>query len=103
PLGSINGTQVYNEADVQACAQIMSGWSIEWGSVATKFDFKFQGYMHDRRAVSAFGGAISFPARASGQGYDDGLALLDYLAHHPSTARYIAFKLVRRFVADDPP
>jgi uncharacterized protein (DUF1800 family) len=102
-LGIINGTQVYNEADVQACAQIMSGWSIEWGNVATKYDFKFIGNYHDRRAVSAFGGAVSFPARAVGQGYNDGLVLLDYLAHHPSTARYIAFKLVRRFVSDDPP
>jgi uncharacterized protein (DUF1800 family) len=102
-LGIINGTQVYNESDVQACAQIMSGWSIEWNNVPTKYDFKFVGSMHDRRAVSAFGGAVSFPARASGQGYNDGLVLLDYLAHHPSTAKYIAFKLVRRFVSDDPP
>ena len=102
-LGIINGTQVYNEDDVQACAQIMSGWSIEWGNVPTKFDFKFQGYMHDRRAVSAFGGAVSFPARSSGQGYDDGLVLLNYLAHNSATAKYIAYKLVRRFVADDPP
>jgi uncharacterized protein (DUF1800 family) len=32
-----------------------------------------------------------------------GESLIDYLAHHPSTARYLATKLVRRFVADDPP
>ena len=31
------------------------------------------------------------------------MSLLDFLAHHPSTARHLAWKLVRRFVADEPP
>ena len=30
-------------------------------------------------------------------------AVLDILAHHPSTAKFIATKLVRHFVSDDPP
>ncbi len=29
--------------------------------------------------------------------------MLDLLANHPSTAQFIATKLARRFVADDPP
>lgn len=29
--------------------------------------------------------------------------VLDILAHHPATAKFIATKLVRRFVSDDPP
>jgi uncharacterized protein (DUF1800 family) len=33
----------------------------------------------------------------------DGLMVLDILAHHPSTAKFIATKLVRHFVADNPP
>jgi uncharacterized protein (DUF1800 family) len=33
----------------------------------------------------------------------DGDAILDLLARHPSTSRFIATKLARRFVADDPP
>jgi uncharacterized protein (DUF1800 family) len=32
-----------------------------------------------------------------------GERLLDHLAHHPATARHLSTKLVRRFVADDPP
>jgi len=36
-------------------------------------------------------------------GERDGEAILDMLARHPSTARFLAGKLVRRFVADDPP
>jgi uncharacterized protein (DUF1800 family) len=39
---------------------------------------------------------------ASG-GMKDGLMVLDILAHHPSTAKFIATKLVRHFVADNPP
>jgi uncharacterized protein (DUF1800 family) len=33
----------------------------------------------------------------------DGLTVLDILAHHPSTAKFIATKLVRHFVSDIPP
>ena len=36
-------------------------------------------------------------------GRDVGLAYVDYLAHHPSTAERIARKLCVRFVSDDPP
>jgi len=36
-------------------------------------------------------------------GVNEGLAILADLARHPSTATYIATKLVRHFVADDPP
>src|SRR5207237_289802 len=36
-------------------------------------------------------------------GEQDGLEVIDILAHHPSTARFISKKLAQRFVADDPP
>src|SRR5262249_57034041 len=36
-------------------------------------------------------------------GMRDGEAVIDILADHPSTARFISTKLVRRFVSDDPP
>ena len=34
---------------------------------------------------------------------NDGLKVLDILAHHPSTAHFISLRLAQRFVADDPP
>jgi uncharacterized protein (DUF1800 family) len=34
---------------------------------------------------------------------DDGLRVIDLLARHPETARFIATKLARRFVSDTPP
>ena len=39
----------------------------------------------------------------AGGGEDDGEQVLDILAAHPSTARFIATKLARRFVSDTPP
>src|SRR5438876_47318 len=33
----------------------------------------------------------------------DGLQVIDILAHHPSTAKFISKELAQRFVADDPP
>ncbi len=39
----------------------------------------------------------------AGGGEQDGLQVIEILARHPSTARFISTKLARRFVADDPP
>ena len=36
-------------------------------------------------------------------GYEQGRAVLLMLARHPATAKHIATKLVRHFIADDPP
>jgi uncharacterized protein (DUF1800 family) len=102
-LGIIDGVHVYTEADVGAVARVISGWSINWDDGPTKYDFKYSPWLHDYDPVSAFGGAFTVPARSYGQGYADGVALIDFLAHHPSTARYVCYKLVRLFVDDDPP
>jgi uncharacterized protein (DUF1800 family) len=45
---------------------------------------------------------LGHPLKA-GRGQQDGEDVLDLLAKHPSTARFIATKLARRFVSDDPP
>jgi uncharacterized protein (DUF1800 family) len=39
----------------------------------------------------------------AGRGMEDGLDVIRMLTRHPSTARFIATKLVERFVSDDPP
>jgi uncharacterized protein (DUF1800 family) len=39
----------------------------------------------------------------SGGGQEDAEKVLDILARHPSTARFISTKLAKKFVADDPP
>ena len=60
--------------------------------------FIFRPGVHDNGEKMVLGHKI--PA---GGGVKDGLMVLDILAHHPSTAKFIATKLVRRFVADEPP
>ncbi len=54
--------------------------------------------MHDDGEKVVLGHMIK-----AGGGKKDGDAVLDLLANHPSTARFIATKLARRFVADEPP
>lgn len=101
-LGMVGGVQPFTEADVRGVAKIMSGWSINWDDNAARYDFKFLPWQHSRDAVTILGGAFTRPARSYGQGYDDGVRLIGLLAHHPATARHIAWKLCRRFVGDAP-
>ena len=54
--------------------------------------------MHDFGEKTVLGHKI--PA---GGGEQDGLQVIDILARHPSTAKFISRKLAQRFVADDPP
>jgi uncharacterized protein (DUF1800 family) len=54
--------------------------------------------MHDRGVKRVLGHTIK-----AGGGIEDAERVLDILARHPSTARFIATKLARHFVADDPP
>ena len=64
-----------------------------------------------RAAASDSSRGCTIPARKivlghtikAGGGQDDGEKVLDILAKHPSTARFISTKLVRRFVSDTPP
>src|SRR5207245_3375277 len=60
--------------------------------------FIFRPGVHDDGEKTVLGHKI--PA---GGGVNDGLMVLDILAHHPSTAKFIATKLVRHFVSDNPP
>lgn len=86
----------YTQDDVIAVARCFSGWTIY---DVTKFaEFQFNPAMHDRKEKIVLGHAI--PA---GGGEQDGLMVLDILARHPSTARYVSRRLAQRFVADEPP
>lgn len=89
-LGIINGQQSYTEADVSGVAKIVSGWALDWTAGPNQYNFKFLPWQHSLSAVSVLGGAFSRPARTYGQGYDDGVTLFNVLAHHASTAKYIA-------------
>jgi uncharacterized protein (DUF1800 family) len=86
----------YTQADVVNVARAFTGWTMRKPHEATGFEFNDK--MHDHKAKVVLGQTIK-----AGGGVEDGERVLDLLARHPSTARFVAAKLVRRFVQDDPP
>jgi uncharacterized protein (DUF1800 family) len=86
----------YTQDDVIAVARAFTGWTIY--DVNRIAEFQFNPAIHDRKEKKVLGHVI--PA---GGGEQDGLQVIDILARHPSTARFISRKLAQRFVADDPP
>ena len=86
----------YTQADVINVARAFTGWTIfdpnRYG------EFQFNPQMHDRAEKVVLG--QKFPR---GGGEEEGVKIIDMLAAHPSTARFISRKLAQRFVADDPP
>jgi len=87
----------YTQNDVKDVARALTGWSYTNGS-QNFGQFNFMANQHDRDPKTILN--IAFPA---GKGSEDGDKVIDLLAHHPATAQFIATKLVRRFVADNPP
>jgi uncharacterized protein (DUF1800 family) len=82
----------YGEDDVVAVANTLTGWTQRRGV------FEFRSDWHDPTPQRVM--EWSTPSGATGM--DAGLSLLDHLAHHRSTARYVARKLLVRFVSDRP-
>src|SRR5262245_17149791 len=86
----------YTQKDVQEVARCLTGWTLDRPRQGTQF--VFSPFMHDNGEKIVLGHKI--PA---GGGIKDGEMVIDILAHHPSTAKFISTKLVRRFVSDTPP
>jgi uncharacterized protein (DUF1800 family) len=102
----------YSQKDVQEVARCFTGWTIfapRGGSAAagalmgsaardSSGKFFFNARSHDEGEKVVLGHKI-----AAGGGMNDGLQVLEILAHHPATATFISQKLVQYFVADTPP
>jgi len=86
----------YTQDDVIEVARCFTGWTINLPDQGGGFVYRPQ--RHDGGAKRVLGHAI--PA---GGGERDGLEVIDLLVRHPSTARFVATKLVRRLVSDEPP
>ena len=86
----------YTQQDVINVARALTGWSID--NPRTGGRFVFRPDIHDAGLKTILGVTL-----APGRGIEDGEQTLDILARHPATARFIATKLARRFVADTPP
>jgi len=84
----------YTQKDVMELARCLTGWTIKnhfW-----KGQFTFNPDLHDDGKKTVLGMAIA-PA-----GQEEGESVLERLAHDPSTAHFIATKLARRFLHDQP-
>src|ERR1017187_6660671 len=86
----------YTQADVTEAARCFTGWTIVQPQRGG--EFFFNGRVHDEGPKTVLGVRIS-----AGGGMSDGEKVLDLVAHHPSTARFISQQLAIRFVADEPP
>ncbi len=85
----------YTQTDVREVARCFTGWTV--GQQPNQM-FIFRPRSHDKGEKIVLGKRI-----APGGGIEDGLRVLDLLSKHPSTARFISYKLSQRFVADEPP
>ncbi|MBU0697047.1 MAG: DUF1800 domain-containing protein [Bacteroidetes bacterium] len=112
----------YTQTDVTQAAKVLTGWTVypidengpgagykkvierigenklaERGFVH-EGDFMFAPNRHDTSEKSVLGKHFALNG-----GYQEGVDLLEMLAHHPSTAKFISKKLAVRFVSDNPP
>jgi uncharacterized protein (DUF1800 family) len=89
----------YSQDDVTNFAKIITGWTFSPLKQDPQHggEFVFNERLHEPGALSVLG------RRYEDNGYEQGRAVLLMLAHHPATAKHIATKLVRHFVADEPP
>jgi uncharacterized protein (DUF1800 family) len=89
----------YTQDDVTSLARIITGWTFvgRQGVLGQPGSFVFNANAHQPGPQHLLG--KTYPAG----GIDQGEAALADIARHPSTAKFIATKFVRHFVADDPP
>lgn len=87
----------YTQADVIAFARILTGWSIGTARRGDPGAFSFFEVRHEPGAKQLLGKTYREAGVAEGE------AALRDLARHPATARFVATKLARHFVADEPP
>ena len=98
-LHTLGVRTVYSQADVTSFANVITGWTV----IAPRQDatrageFTFNERMHQPGDQTLIG--KTYPD----DGYRQGHAVLTMLARHPATARHVARKLARHFVAADPP
>jgi len=110
----------YTQQDIIEVARAFTGWTITPANQANRpaaaalggrnrpvqqprgavqeGEFRFAPMLHDTGEKVVLGHKIK-----AGGGIEDGKQVLDIVARHPATAHHIAFELVQRFVADEPP
>ncbi|NKB47789.1 MAG: DUF1800 family protein [Alphaproteobacteria bacterium] len=95
----------YSQSDVTEFAKILTGWT-HGGTRGKKSiqrlgpvhgNFEFRDIFHEPGPKTLLG------KRYAENGEQEGVDALKDIARHPATAKFIAAKLARHFIADDPP
>jgi uncharacterized protein (DUF1800 family) len=92
----------YTQADVTSFAEVLTGWSIGGGGLRLFGDgepgrFVFREELHEPGAKVVLG------KRYADDGFRQGAAVLHDVARQGASARFIATKLARHFIGDEPP
>jgi len=85
----------YTQKDVTELAKVLTGWGIEQPQLGGSFRFNERAHEPGPKYVLGY--------KIDEGGEKEGDRMLDILAHHPSTAKFISRKLAMRFVSDNPP
>jgi uncharacterized protein (DUF1800 family) len=93
-LHTVTPASGYTQADVTNFARILTGWSVQLRN--PPLGFMYRPGMHEPGEIEVMG--RTWPAGEQG-----GIELLTWLGTHPATYHHLAEKLVRHFVADEPP
>jgi uncharacterized protein (DUF1800 family) len=86
----------YTQTDVEEVTRCLTGWTIQG-----RGQFRFDATGHDATPKTVLG--VNIPARTGAAGQEDGEQVLDILLQHPSTARFIATKMIQWLLRYDPP
>ena len=89
----------YGQADVTEFARVLTGWTVvgREGKLGAPGAFVFNANAHEAGARALIG------RQYDDRGFAQGEAVLSDLARSPATARHIATKFARAFLADNPP
>jgi uncharacterized protein (DUF1800 family) len=85
----------YSQKDIIEVAKVLTGWTIKQPQLGG--DFEFNERLHEPGDKNVLG------QRIHEDGEKEGKKVLEMLAKHPSTAKFISRKLAMRFVSDNPP
>ncbi|MGE5100106.1 MAG: DUF1800 domain-containing protein [Deltaproteobacteria bacterium] len=88
----------YTQTDVAELSRVLTGWTVQGRGT-----FAFNPAIHDWGSKTVLGVTIPAGSPSLGQdGIKEGEQMLDVLVNHPSTARFIATKMLRWLLTADP-
>jgi uncharacterized protein (DUF1800 family) len=90
----------YTQQDVTTFAEVLTGWSI--GGEGGRFGGGEPGRFVFRAELHEPGAKVVLGRRYADEGFGQGAAVLRDLARERATAHFIATKLARHFIADEP-